>query len=332
MSSMLNTPVTQDESTKQRYQAYYDRLERMARERYNIALGKEVTVCQVAALYLDKEADWAPATARLYRAALSFVFKKFGTAAGREACDMAYRKDEDAEQLASLKEKMASQRKERHRNQPQTSAQKSKSLSLEDRSRLYGRLNKSRSKYARATALWFAAGVLTGLRPTEWQRVLLTVDDQHQTVLTVKNAKTSNGRGHGPERTIELGKFPESDIATVIEHIKNVQLWREKDLFNDAYYQCRRILRRTAKSLWPRRLKHPTLYTGRHIFAADAKVVHGPVAVAAMMGHSSTETAYSHYGKRHTGTGGMAAMPNASDIKAVIQKNPDTKASVITPQ
>lgn len=322
MSTTPNTSVTKAESTKQQYEKNHRKLERMARSRYNIAADKDVSAQQVAALFLDMEAGWAASTARLYRASLSHVFDNLNNTASTEAREMIYRATEEPERLAEVREAIRAERKKRKRNQPCTSAQKAKSLPEPDRARLNARLDQSRSEYARSTKRWFEASVLTGLRPTEWQHALLTTDAAGQTILVIKNAKTSNGRGHGPERTIELGNFTASEIAVVTEHLGTVRKWINEKSFERRYGSCRRLLRNIARKLWPRRRKYPTLYTGRHIFAANAKVDHGPIAVAALMGHASTETAYAHYGKRYTGTGGMAAMPNASDMDAVARRNP----------
>jgi hypothetical protein len=322
---MLITPEsspTTTESTIQQYSRTYNRFATMARERYDIAADKEVTAQQVAVLFLDGEAGWAPNTARLYRASLAYVFGKMNDAAGREAREMIYRVAEEPERLAEMREEVRAERKARERNKPRTSAQKAKKLSADDRARLFNQLDQSRSKYAHATKLWFMAGILTGLRPSEWPHALLTSDDGNQAVLIVKNAKNTNGRGHGPERTIELGMCPASDIAIITEHLKNVRKWSNEKSLEHVYNRCRKLLQLTARRLWSRRRKYPTLYTSRHIFAADAKVVHGRVAVAALMGHASIDTAFSHYGKRHNGTGGMAVMPNASDMDAVVERNP----------
>ncbi|MGJ9420733.1 hypothetical protein ACHAC9_23745 [Massilia sp. CMS3.1] len=309
------------ESTIEQYREIHSRLARMARKRYDIAADREVTAQQVAALFVDREGGWASSTARLYRASLAHVFDNIGDAAGQEAREMIYHLAEEPERLAEMREEIRSERKTRQRAHPNTSAQKAKSLSADDRARLYKQLDQSKSKYARATKLWFTAGILTGLRPSEWKSALLTVDYGNQTVLIVKNAKTTNGRGHGLERTIELGKCPAPDIAIIAEHLKNVRKWNNNQSLDDAYSCCRKLLKRTVRALWPRRRKYPTLYTSRHIFAADAKVAYDRVGVAALMGHASTETAFSHYGKRHTGTGGMAAMPNASDMDAVMTRS-----------
>lgn len=325
MSVMPNSQLTQQESTKNQYRLNHDRIARLAGALDITATNAEVSPQRVAAFYLNQEASWSQATARLYRASLAFVFKEKSDEASREAHDILFGVGEEPELLWQRREELRAKRKQRCRIDPRTSAQKSKSLKPEDRRLLFVALDVWRSRYASVLKTWLLAGPLTGLRPAEWEHALLTSDRDSQLVLLVRNAKNSNGRAHGTHRTIELGAFSEDQILILRVHLQNVRIYINESSFTQMYEHCRKLLQRVTTALWPRRLKRPTLYTARHIFAADAKVSHDRIAVAAMMGHASTETAYSHYGKRHTGSSGMAARPNASDMEAVLKRN--TKAN-----
>jgi hypothetical protein len=322
MEQATGQDVTMEESTRQLYRKVYFRLERRARMAYGIHQDEAVTPQQVAATFVDNEAGWERSTARLYRASLVFVFKEMNDFAGKEACDMVYHIEEDGEWRMQIRERVNAERKKRKRSSPRTSAQKAKSMKPEDMALLRAALEESRSQWARDTRLWFFAGVLTGLRPTEWQRAELGINEAGSPILIVRNAKNTNGRAHGARRTLILAQMSESNIALIAAHIQRAQVFSNMGAFESYYYNCRRLLRLVADRLWPRRIKHPTLYTARHVFSGDAKQSFDRIAVAAMMGHASVDTAYEHYGKRHSGSGGMGVAPSDDDLMAVAKRNP----------
>lgn len=318
-------PVTKTESTKAQYRAHFFRLERRARHHLQLGTEAEVSLQQIAAMFLDCEPGWSEATARAYRAALVFVFDEMGGQDAREARDMVYHLDADGEWALQMREKVKAERKRRRRSAPRTSAQKAKKMSPEDLVALRDGFDKSRSNWSGYTKTWFFAGVLTGLRPSEWRHAQMGVDKKGNKVLIVKNAKNTNGRSHGQTRTLKLGKMPPGDIDLIERHLEAAHRFVGQDAWEDFYFQCRRLLRMVADRIWPRRIKHPTLYTARHLFSADAKTEFDRIGVAALMGHASTDTAYQHYGKRHTGSGGMSVSPDESDVQAVTLRNPDYK-------
>ena len=324
-----NFSVTQQESTRVLYRKHYSRLAQMTRKFHAVESDEAVTPQQVAETFVRNESDWAQSTARLYRASLVFVYEEMNNAAGKEACDIVYHTAESPEQRMQRQEKVRAERKVRKRNRPRTSQQKAKNISPEDMHLLRKTLGKSHSKYAKATIAWFFATVLTGLRPVEWRRAVLQRNEKNELILVIKNAKNTNKRSHGETRTIGLGEVPESNLSIITQHLDNVKIWRSAQSFDFYYSRCRQLLQNTADILWPRRRKHPTLYTARHIFSADAKNTFDRIEVAALMGHASTDTAYRHYGKRHTGTGGMAIIPDQKDMEAVIKRNPNYVAGTL---
>ncbi len=85
---------------------------------------------------------------------------------------------------------------------------------------------------------------------------------------------------------------------------------RNGEIVSFAFYYRRsaRRLKIVVEKLWPSRTMWPTLYTGRHQFAANLKKAgYSRLEIAALMGHATDETAHSHYGKKKAGrkTGGL---------------------------
>lgn len=289
----------------------------------HIGVLEPVTPQQMAATFLDNEPDWSEHTVRAYRAALVFVFSEIGGEDVKEAIDMIYHISDDGEWQMQMREKVKAERKKRKRNSPRTSSQKAKRMTPDDLVKLREELDRSWSKWAKQTQTWFFAGVLTGLRPTEWQTAELSTDKTGGKILIVRNAKNTNGRSHSATRTLKLGKMLPANVAIIESQIQSAQSFVRLGNFEVFYFNCRRLLCMAADRIWPRRLKHPTLYTARHLFSADAKTKFDRIGVAALMGHASTDTAYHHYGKRHTGTGGMTVTPDEADMAAVSARNPD---------
>lgn len=321
--------VTRIEASKAQYRTHYFRLERMARKDLELDASDEVSPLQIAAMFIQREADWSEDTARAYRAALAFMFEELGTDEANDARQMIYHISEDGEWTIDMREKVKAERKKRQRVAPRTSAQKAKRLSMEDLDLLRAELHVSTSKYAGPTALWFMAGMLTGLRPTEWREAYIGNDSQGRKCLIVVNAKNTNGRAHGKLRTIVMAKMRAPDVQMIEDHVRSVQGFCNGDpeKFEEYYFGCRRLLSNVADRLWPRRLKHPTLYTARHMFAADVKNVFDSYGVAALMGHASTRTASSHYApKWSTTNGGSSVEPSEGDLGRVVARNEEKEA------
>lgn len=326
MSTIQESLIIQQDSTKRQYRKLYCRLQRMVSAASG-TLGTGPSPHQVAEVFLRREGEWAQSTARLYRASLAFVFRETGNIASSDALKLIYRCEEDPECLGRFREEIRAERKKRRRTRPKTSAKKSKSISDKDLHLLKDSLENSLSKYARSTLLWFSAGIITGLRPSEWQSAQLGENKEGERVLVVINAKSTNGRAHGTTRTIRLHEISEQDFKIVEEHLRNVESHKFPQTFPDFYLGCRKLIYRISKQIWPRRLKRPTLYTTRHKFGADAKSTYDGYEIAALMGHASTETAYQHYGRRHTGSGNMSVKASRLDMDAVAKRNPEPRKS-----
>ena len=53
---------------------------------------------------------------------------------------------------------------------------------------------------------WLRAAIVTGLRPVEWKSAQL-VNNNGEYYLKIQNAKNTNGRSHGIDRTLLLKNF-----------------------------------------------------------------------------------------------------------------------------
>lgn len=176
-----------------------------------------------------------------------------------------------------------------------SSAMKCKRLPPDDLAAICEALQSKRSRTAQITAIWLMASAFTGLRPCEWWQSRL--DGR---VLVVENAKATNGRGRGAERMLRI---EDDDVAAIVAAMLDVASTFE---YEAIYHTCRKHLARTVRKLWPNRRRYPTLYSGRHQFAADAKSVGSLRDVAALLGHASERTASRHYGRRRYGSGRLA--------------------------
>jgi integrase len=199
-----------------------------------------------------------------------------------------------------------------------TSANKAKSLNEKDVKELLNFIASSNNKWSTATGLWIRSGIIAGLRPVEWSEVDVNKDDKNKLFLVVKNAKNTNNRSHGENRTIDLSFLNSEDEKCVKNHIKVAKGFYENDLWKKYYEGCSNFLRIVTRKLWPKRTKYPTLYTFRHQFSANLKASgYTPEEVASLMGHASDQTAQEHYGKKRYGNKGKGPKPNKNDVKNV---------------
>lgn len=196
-----------------------------------------------------------------------------------------------------------------------TSSTKSKSLPNADMNALIQHLGARDGLWDRLTGQWLVFGMITGLRPGEWQSVK-ACPIENEMILRVANGKFDAQRAHGPERTIHV-HIPPSMQDTLNEFIQTIQA----EDFADVYEGCRIALWRATKALWPRRKKQITLYSARHQFSADAKSAGlAPEVIAALMGHAVTETHQTHYGKRRSGRGSVMVEAEAADVMRVVER------------
>jgi integrase len=184
-------------------------------------------------------------------------------------------------------------------------------LRLEDALRLHGDRGKEAADLMRAT-------IIFGLRPCEWS----TVSFQTPMVfrMTVKNAKATAGRAHGPTRTLTMpAGITDEDAAAVIYTVQRAWDWKALGIYDSRIAVLRTTVYRVVRLLWPRG-PHPSLYTARHIFSSNSKASHPLAEVSAAMGHKSTKSATRHYGRRSSAwdpDARLHATPSEEDIASV---------------
>lgn len=199
-----------------------------------------------------------------------------------------------------------------------TSAKKQKHLSIKDLRKIDEEISKSKSRWATALRLWLRAGVLTGLRPIEWKTAQL-LTTEHGFVLVVKNAKNTNDRANGEIRTLHLNHLSDDEMIVINGQMKIVSQFNKSDEEWLGFYQgCADLLRQKNKKAFPTRKKHPTLYSARHQFSANAKASgFRPEEIAALMGHASDLTAQMTYGKKINGTRGRKPTLEEGEVNTV---------------
>ncbi|WP_157786041.1 hypothetical protein [Bradyrhizobium yuanmingense] len=200
---------------------------------------------------------------------------------------------------------------------PVTSRTKDKSPTENDLMRIRHAALAKQTEGAIDLVLYFKAGVTTGLRPCEWPRARFgkSTRDGYRWMLVVENAKATNGRAHGPVRTLyweELEPEVVQDILAWIEIARDVSYDRRLNTIGHALWEITR-------ALWPRRNEWPTLYSARHVAIAawkafyvrkgqsPAERLEALAIIAALSGHVSDETASTHY-----------ARANAASCKKVV--------------
>lgn len=181
----------------------------------------------------------------------------------------------------------------------ETSALKQKKMSYNDIELIASKMNAGKNKWDGLIISWLEAGVVTGLRPSEWATAHLRGN-----YLIVQNAKNTNGRSFGVERVLDLSNLDENDYEAIEKFMRKLHyaLWSNHVSFHCIYEACRMRLRWATSKLWPPKKKHPTLYSCRHQFSADMKNTLSKKEIAALMGHAVDDTATEHYGKKQSGT------------------------------
>ena len=158
---------------------------------------------------------------------------------------------------------------------------------------------------------------LTGMRPIE----LLDVDVESlpngDIQLMIRSAKATNGRGLGGIRRIFLSNISEEERELILcwpEYIGRWRSWSE----DTAIPRLKSYLRRVAERVLGPRRAYPCFYSFRHQAIADMKSAGlSPEEIAAVVGHSSSRTAITHYARRSSGRGVAKVTPDPSMVAKV---------------
>ncbi|WP_210498542.1 site-specific integrase [Vibrio crassostreae] len=256
--------------------------------------GEEVEAMHILATAKWAKAKWVgnvnPKTWRKYRCSFRFYAQEllFEGKVSSAMCD-------------AIEDEMANKSELNQREIKNTSAKKKKHFGAGDLEKIIRKLMSLRAKNAKPLSNWLFVNQLVGLRPIEWETASIKKGSKGL-VLLVQNAKNTNKRSHGKHREIQLHNFEEKQQKAIVAFTSLCGKLNERGDFDSFYEDCRKLLQRTCKKLWPKRTQQITLYTTRHQFSADLKMSgKSLVEIAYLMGHISTDTAMSHYGKKRYG-------------------------------
>ena len=201
-----------------------------------------------------------------------------------------------------------------------TSARRAKAVSPRDLVNLLTEINRSRSMHAPALADWVVAGILTGLRPSEWAGSNLSGK-----IIRSKSVKYTEGwRGLSAIRELDLSTLAPADLDAVRRMVDRAEWWTADGDYGKYQQACGDLLRTVNVKLWPDRLRRITLYSARHQFAANGKQG-DPAELAAAMGHLAERSAFRSYGRAAAGWGSKAPPRpgvSAADVARVRRNGP----------
>ena len=208
--------------------------------------------------------------------------------------------------------------KERNRS----SSKKEKRFPEKDMDRIIHYLRHgSRSSRAIQLETWLKAGIITGLRPSEWQATQISIIPDETTIhgrrawLFVINAKATNGRGSGVVRTLDLSRLPNDLLQIVARQSENGRKWYIDGTFEKEQKETANLLSQIVHRMWPKRKYHYSLYSCRHQAVANWKSFGmSKMEIACLSGHRSIETATERYGRR---TAGWQNIPENNIVRPV---------------
>ena len=267
----------------------------------------------LALAWLQLEPWVAPATARQYKAALCDHMRLHPGADDIEVMRLI-EPDLDVDVL-EREERLAEQRKLNLTGR-RGAQQRAKHLSAEDWKRLMEALYQSTSDYGRVAALWLSATRLVGLRPCEW-----TGARRVGIALVVCTAKATQGRAHGPTRSLNLSGLSPMEIQIIDRCLAEMD-GRQGPSYRQLYSRVRDLIADVGRRCLSSRSQYPSLYTARHMFASAAKSSFTKVEVAALLGHGNVDSAALHYAASRYARGGRPLQVRASqgDIDAVLRR------------
>lgn len=200
-----------------------------------------------------------------------------------------------------------------------TSALKQKTFKKADFDKVIAYLQEhvGKHRYARTLTIWLKASRLTGLRPSEWEHADLTLI-YSVPALVIRNAKATNGRANGVERTLLLDRITDEELGVVKEMIEMLVGYETEIPFSKLQKLLGDYMNRATRNCFGKRQKYPTLYSSRHQFSADAKYSGlSKAEVAALLGQASDETAGIHYARKSSGESAIKIAPLTSEVRTV---------------
>jgi hypothetical protein len=310
---------TQTPDTRKAYGRRCQQLAAAAQRKIAATTGQPLQVVDVTPTMLvdyviGKKGDYAANSWRLVRRSVTWKLEE--TASRVDAATA----NEIMAAIARLRDEKANPDDDR---KPVTSRTKAKTLTEDDETKITREVLARRAKRARDLVRYLKVGRLTGLRPCEWAKAQLLESDRpgYGWMLVVGNAKCTNGRTHGPFRTLYWVDLPPHAVRTIRYWITIAQ---QTD-YDTRLNTIGRLLWDVTRKLWPRRKTWPTLYSTRHAAVAvwkahyiragqtTAERLEALAIIAAMLGHGSDDTATQHYARAGAASrrGAMIGVPAA---------------------
>jgi len=284
---------TRTATTEHRYRETFEYLRHTA-EREARAGGH---IFDIVDWFCSKHGCCSSSTIRPYRASLNHAIT---TTAGLHP-----------DHLAHLMMRLKRGPDVRQKGPRRTAARKRKSLPHAQWELLVQAVRHSRSPDDRLILCFLIFGPALFLRPTEYLAARVDGD-----LLFTKNAKATNGRANGEERSRNL-EMPGWTIDQLIIFLNS--LAKAVEAAGSPERLFGRLSARLARICKGCGVRRVSLYTLRHVGIATAKSWMTPTEVAAAAGHASTRTASSHYSKRRHGWHGvrLGGLPTAASMAAV---------------
>lgn len=203
-----------------------------------------------------------------------------------------------------------------------------KHLSPADLAAIENWVTARRLRWGTSLLLLLKAGVMTGLRPSEWLGANMIMLPRDRQALRVKNAKNiysetdlrwakTGGKNNQEYRTIPLDHLDEYDVKIISDHMAFANAMGLEGYYDKYIRGCLDVLNRATLRIWPRRKKRPSLYSARHQFAANCKVALTPEQTAVLLGHRSIRTQTECYGRRIKARSRNVPTPLEEEVQAM---------------
>lgn len=294
---------TKEEETKQKYLLRAQQLIKRAKKELGLYQEEDLDVRQLVVWLNEHKKNIKPSAWRQYKNSVVYYLEIFEEDQQAAVEALEYLKDITSLGCVSYSEK--------------TSSLKLKKISFEDWQKLDGFLKAKNNKWHEELICWLRASIITGLRPVEWKNTQFFFHDG-KPALKILNAKRTNGRAHGDNRTLILEEVSQEDITTIKTHLNNVRTFSGMGEYEYFYRGCSIALYKACRKCWPRRKRHITLYSTRHQFSANAKSSgFSRAEIAAMMGHAVDITATIHYGRKQAGNEKVGVAPVDDEVSKI---------------
>lgn len=300
----LSAKPTRIDRTEQRYRRRTRNLVAQCRKKLNIPNNEELDYRRFVGWLITQKPNWSRDTWRQYKASVVFFLEK-ETEAGNEIASEAMETLLPVDVTGCVKKTN------------KTSGAKQKKVPAKDYRAIIKNIQDFGSPWAEDVERWIGASMLTGLRPIEWATAKIETRNNIP-ALIVQNAKATNGRAHGPTRTILMDGLTDDERLMIATHVQRANQWEQAGQYERFYHGCAATLSRATRRLWPKRTSHATLYSMRHQFSANAKASgFTREEIAALMGHAVDTTATQHYGKKTAGYEMITVRPDPAEVARI---------------